>query len=45
MIPAAEIKPTWNLVYFIETMDQGGNGRIYPDLETETPYIIVNLQR
>jgi hypothetical protein len=32
-------------MYFIEAMDTAGNGRIYPDLEVETPYIVVRLQR
>ena len=32
-------------MYFIEAMDNEGNGRIYPDLNKETPYIVVKLQR
>jgi hypothetical protein len=45
VIPADEIVPTWDLMYFIEAMDQDGNGRIHPDLDTETPYVVVKLQR
>jgi hypothetical protein len=45
VIPAEDIKPTWDFMYFIEVMDQQGNGRIHPDLNIETPYIIVRLQR
>jgi hypothetical protein len=45
VIPAEDIKPTWDLMYFIEVMDQQGNGRIHPDLNIETPYIVVRLQR
>jgi hypothetical protein len=45
VIPAEDIVPAWDLMYLIEAMDQGGNGRIHPNLETETPYIIVSLQR
>jgi hypothetical protein len=45
VIPAEDIPPTWDLMYFIEAMDNDGNGRIYPDLNKETPYVIVRLQR
>ena len=45
VIPADDIQPTWDLMYFIEAMDKNGNGRIYPDLNHATPYIVVKLQR
>jgi hypothetical protein len=45
VIPADDIPPTWDLMYFIEAMDKNGNGRIYPDLKHATPYIVVKLQR
>jgi hypothetical protein len=32
-------------MYYIEAIDSCGNGRIYPDLEEETPYIVVRLRR
>jgi dienelactone hydrolase len=32
-------------MYFIEVIDNRGNGKIYPDLEKETPYVVVRLQR
>jgi hypothetical protein len=32
-------------MYLIEVMDNKGNGRIYPDLNKETPYVIVTLNR
>ena len=44
-VPAEDIDPGWDFMYFIEVMDKAGNGIIYPDLEKETPYIIVRLQR
>lgn len=44
-IPAGEIGPAWDLMYFLEVMDRNGNGRIHPDLDRQTPYFIVNLQR
>lgn len=45
VIPAEEIPPTWDLIYFIEAMDKAGNGHIHPDLNRETPYVVVRLQR
>lgn len=44
-IPGADIDPRFDLMYFVETMDRAGNGRIYPDLERQTPYIIVPVRR
>jgi hypothetical protein len=32
-------------MYLIEVMDNNGNGRIYPDLNKETPYVFVKLIR
>ena len=45
VIPAEHIVPTWDLMYFIEAMDGKGNGRIYPDLNQQTPYVVVKLRR
>jgi hypothetical protein len=45
VIPAEDIPPTWDRMYFIEAMDKHGNGRICPDLNHQTPYIVVKLQR
>jgi hypothetical protein len=45
VIPAEEILPIWDLMYFIEAMDKDGNGGIHPDLNQETPYVMVKLQR
>jgi hypothetical protein len=45
VIPAEHLVPTWDMMYFLETMDQLGNGRIYPDFNKETPYVIVKLLR
>ncbi len=44
-IPAEHIRPEWDLMYFIEAMDNYGNGKIHPDLEKETPYVIVKVKR
>jgi hypothetical protein len=45
VIPADEIVPRWDFMYLIEVMDDQGHGRIYPDLNKETPYIVVRLKR
>jgi hypothetical protein len=45
IIPAEEIVPKWDLMYFIEVIDGRGNGKIYPDLERVSPYIVVRLRR
>jgi hypothetical protein len=45
VIPPEQVVPTWDLMYLIEVMDNRGHGRIYPDLNTETPYIVVRLVR
>jgi hypothetical protein len=44
-VPADQINPVFDFMYFIELMDNQGRGAIYPDLHTETPYFIVNLDR
>ena len=45
VIPADQIVPTWDLMYLIEVMDNRGNGKIYPDLNKETPYVVIRLVR
>jgi hypothetical protein len=45
VIPAAFIGPKWDLMYFVEVIGKNGAGRIYPDLERETPYVIVAVKR
>jgi hypothetical protein len=44
-VPAAFIDPRWDLMFFVEVVDRRGNGRIYPVLEVETPYIITSVKR
>ena len=44
-VPAADISPEWDFMYFIEVMDKAGNGTIHPDLEETAPYVIVRLER
>ena len=44
-VPSTHLDPQWNFMYLIEVMGQAGNGKIHPDLNQETPYVIVDLQR
>ncbi len=44
-VPAEHVAARWDFMYFIEVMDTCGNGKIHPDLETETPYVVVRLER
>jgi len=44
-IPGAFVDPKWDLMYFIEAVGNDGAGRIYPDLEKETPYVVVPVKR
>jgi hypothetical protein len=45
VVPASDINPRFDFMYFLEVMDNAGNGAIYPDLRTEQPYVIVRLDR
>lgn len=45
VIPVEDVVPAWDLMYFIEAMDQKGHGKIHPDLNKETPYVVVRMQR
>jgi len=44
-VPGGEIDPQWDFMYLIEAMDARGNGCIHPNLEEETPYVVVKLER
>jgi hypothetical protein len=44
-IPGEFVVPQWDLMYFIEAVDTQGNGRMYPDMDVEMPYVIVKLDR
>ena len=45
VVPGEDIVAKWDFMYLFEVMDNKGNGKIYPDLEKEAPYVIVKLQR
>lgn len=40
-----DIPPTWDMMNFIEALDPGGNGCLHPDLNQETPYVVMRPQR
>ncbi len=42
-IPGKDLDPHFDLMYLFEVMDNPGNGKIYPDMARETPYIVVNV--
>ncbi len=43
VIPANHLDPRWDFMYYLEVADKYGNSAIYPDLNKQTPYVIVNL--
>ncbi|MEE8451891.1 MAG: hypothetical protein V3R99_08250 [Thermoguttaceae bacterium] len=45
VVPGEHIPSQWDFMYFIEVMDNHGNGQIYPDLEKTMPYVVVKLER
>ncbi len=42
-IPAENIDPRFDLMYMFQVMDNKGNGKTYPDLAKETPYVVVKV--
>lgn len=44
-IPGSFITPTWDVMYYVEVINEGGDGWSYPDLDHETPYVIVPVRR
>ncbi|WP_055392219.1 hypothetical protein [Flagellimonas eckloniae] len=44
-IPSQFFDGIYDVMYFVEVMDTKGNGKIYPDLEVEIPYVVVQLER
>ena len=45
IVTSENLDPKWDFMYLIEAMGNNGNGKIYPDLEKETPYVVVKLER
>lgn len=44
-ILADKVNPRYDLMYFIEAMDNQHHGTMYPDFSKETPYYFVHLDR
>ena len=44
-IPGEFITTSQDLMYFVEAIDNAGNGRNYPDLEIGSPYAVVPVER
>jgi hypothetical protein len=44
-IPGEAIRPDFDLVYYLEAVDEGGSGCIFPDWTKTAPYIIVATER
>jgi hypothetical protein len=45
VISSTDIDPAYDLMYYIALMDKDGHGRIYPDVNRETPYRVIKLKR
>jgi hypothetical protein len=44
-VPGEKIPAKFDFMYFLEIMDNRNQGKIYPDLNQTTPYIVVRLVR
>lgn len=44
-VPSQFFDGKYDVMYFVKVMDTKGNGKIYPDLEVEIPYVVVKLDR
>lgn len=45
VVPADLFDGQYDVMYYIEVVDRHGNGRMIPDMERETPYVVVHLER
>ena len=43
-IPASDITPAWEIMYYLEALVQGG-GTLWPSWETGPPYVVVTPKR
>jgi hypothetical protein len=44
-VPAEQVGAKFDFMYYFEVMDNQGHGKIYPDLNEATPYIVVRIER
>jgi hypothetical protein len=45
VIPAEKIDPRFDLMYFIQAMDNQHHGVMFPDFNKQAPYFVVRLER
>jgi hypothetical protein len=44
-IPGRHITTEWDVMYYIEAIDESGNGAFHPDMEVSDPYVVVKVKR
>lgn len=44
-IPGAYIDARYDLIYYVEAVDQFGNATFYPDPDRSLPYVVVKVSR
>lgn len=44
-IPGAFVTAKWDLMFFVEAIGRNGGGRVYPDLEAGTPWVLAPVKR
>jgi hypothetical protein len=44
-VPGEKIPAKFDFMYFLEIMDNQGQGKLYPDLNETAPYYVVRLVR
>jgi hypothetical protein len=44
-IPGSFIDPKWELMYFVEVIGNNHASRMYPDADSETPYVVATVKR
>ena len=42
-IPASDISPRWDLMYYFEVINRANGGWFHPNPLKETPYFVVNV--
>ncbi len=45
IIPANQLDGAYDMMYFVEIVDNNGKGFIYPDFNKEMPYIVRQVSR
>ena len=44
-IPKEYLNMDWHILYYLEVVDQLGNGLIFPDMKKQTPYYVITAER